>query len=414
MVGADGGVFVFGAMPFAGSVAGRTGGVAAVDIAVRRAATATGSCSPTDASSRSAQRPPSAAPRGSRPRRPRSRRRPTAPATCHVGRRRRVRVRQRAVPRIGRGRARSNGPIVDAAIDGVAATATGCSGRDGGVFGFPGPGLPPGGTPHLTSTPVAHRAEHPVGPRIPPRRIAALHRTRRDAAGAGQRRSRAARRAERRARRRRGRDARPRGRSRLREQPARLHVLQHDRRRREGRRLDARRRGHDRDAVGTLVAGLPENPSGRHSGCRPRVGPDGFLWIGTGDAATGTNPQDVNSLGGKVLRVDRFSGAAAPGNPFGLRWYTRRPPQRAGPRVPARHRRAVLGRARHRPRRRGQPARRGRELRLEPGAGLRREQADDVRGRHPRDLEQRLPDDRDVRRRRSSTDRSGATGTAGS
>jgi glucose/arabinose dehydrogenase len=75
--------------------------------------------------------------------------------------------------------------------------------------------------------------------------------------------------------------------------------------------------------VGTLVGGLPENPSGRHSGCRPRVGPDGFLWIGTGDAATGTNPQDVNSLGGKVLRVDRFSGAAAPSNPFGLRWYTR-------------------------------------------------------------------------------------------
>ena len=31
----------------------------------------------------------------------------------------------------------------------------------------------------------------------------------------------------------------------------------------------------------------------------------------------------MNSLGGKVLRVDRFTGAAAPGNPFGFRWYTR-------------------------------------------------------------------------------------------
>jgi glucose/arabinose dehydrogenase len=74
--------------------------------------------------------------------------------------------------------------------------------------------------------------------------------------------------------------------------------------------------------VGTLVGGISENPTGRHSGCRPRVGPDGFLWIGTGDAAVGTNPQDVNSLNGKVLRVDRVTGAAAPGNPGGHRWYT--------------------------------------------------------------------------------------------
>ncbi|MGQ0823812.1 MAG: PQQ-dependent sugar dehydrogenase [Actinomycetota bacterium] len=74
--------------------------------------------------------------------------------------------------------------------------------------------------------------------------------------------------------------------------------------------------------VGTLLGGLPATSSGRHSGCRPRVGPDGFLWIGTGDAATGTNPQNTASLGGKVLRIDRFSGAAAPGNPSGQRWYT--------------------------------------------------------------------------------------------
>ena len=74
--------------------------------------------------------------------------------------------------------------------------------------------------------------------------------------------------------------------------------------------------------VGTLIAGLPQTSSGRHSGCRPRVGPDGYLWVGTGDAATGTNPQNAASLGGKVLRVDRFSGAAAPGNPFGQLWYS--------------------------------------------------------------------------------------------
>ena len=70
-----------------------------------------------------------------------------------------------------------------------------------------------------------------------------------------------------------------------------------------------------------IVTGLPYT-SGRHSGCRPRFGPDGALWVGTGDSATGTVPQDPGSLGGKVLRVNR-DGTAAAGNPFGLRWYTR-------------------------------------------------------------------------------------------
>jgi glucose/arabinose dehydrogenase len=74
-----------------------------------------------------------------------------------------------------------------------------------------------------------------------------------------------------------------------------------------------------------IVTGLPVNTTGslgRHSGCRPRFGPDGFLWVGTGDAATGTTPQDNGSLGGKVLRVDS-DGNAAPGNPGGHRWYTK-------------------------------------------------------------------------------------------
>jgi glucose/arabinose dehydrogenase len=68
-----------------------------------------------------------------------------------------------------------------------------------------------------------------------------------------------------------------------------------------------------------IVTGLPVNTAGsagRHSGCRPRFGPDGMLWIGTGDAATPTNPQSRTSLGGKVLRVTT-TGAAAPGNPGG-------------------------------------------------------------------------------------------------
>ena len=63
-----------------------------------------------------------------------------------------------------------------------------------------------------------------------------------------------------------------------------------------------------------LVGGLPSR--GRHGGCRLRFGPQGYLWIATGDAAIGTNPQDLSSLGGKVLRVDATTGTGAPTNPF--------------------------------------------------------------------------------------------------
>jgi glucose/arabinose dehydrogenase len=64
-----------------------------------------------------------------------------------------------------------------------------------------------------------------------------------------------------------------------------------------------------------IVTGIPTT-SGRHGGCRLRIGVDHTLWIGTGDAATGTNPQDLTSLGGKVLRVDRFTGEGVDANPF--------------------------------------------------------------------------------------------------
>jgi glucose/arabinose dehydrogenase len=65
-----------------------------------------------------------------------------------------------------------------------------------------------------------------------------------------------------------------------------------------------------------LVAGLPLNPSGRHSGCRPTVGPDGYLYVGTGDSARAAVSQDRTRLGGKVLRIDLGTGGPAPGNPF--------------------------------------------------------------------------------------------------
>lgn len=67
--------------------------------------------------------------------------------------------------------------------------------------------------------------------------------------------------------------------------------------------------------VADIVTGLPAS-SGRHGGCRLRFAPSGNLFVGTGDAAIGTTPQSLTSLGGKVLRVDPDTGAGVAGNPF--------------------------------------------------------------------------------------------------
>ena len=71
-----------------------------------------------------------------------------------------------------------------------------------------------------------------------------------------------------------------------------------------------------------------------------------MLYIGTGDAAVGTNPQNLKSLGGKVLRI-RSDGYDPEDQPVLLpRWQGAvrldvRAPQRPGPDVPAEQRPAV-------------------------------------------------------------------------
>ena len=95
-----------------------------------------------------------------------------------------------------------------------------------------------------------------------------------------------------------------------------------------------------------LVGDIP-TASSRHGGCRLRFGPKGYLWIATGDAATGTVPQDLTSFGGKVLRVDPTTGAGAPTNPVcsltGLHLW---PQEHAGSGSPSRHQPDVVGGAR--------------------------------------------------------------------
>ena len=73
--------------------------------------------------------------------------------------------------------------------------------------------------------------------------------------------------------------------------------------------------GSAAERVKDLLTGLPIS-TGRHSGCRPTLAADGALLVGTGDTAVGSIPQNLQSLGGKVLRLDLETGEPLPDNPF--------------------------------------------------------------------------------------------------
>ncbi|MGQ9792275.1 MAG: PQQ-dependent sugar dehydrogenase [Anaerolineae bacterium] len=60
---------------------------------------------------------------------------------------------------------------------------------------------------------------------------------------------------------------------------------------------------------------MPHGP--RHNGCRVLVSPDehGYLFVSMGDAAEAERAQDVNTLSGKILRINR-DGSIPSDNPF--------------------------------------------------------------------------------------------------
>ncbi len=72
-------------------------------------------------------------------------------------------------------------------------------------------------------------------------------------------------------------------------------------------------RGGALGAAEVVIDGIPK--AGNHNGGRLAFGPDGKLYVSTGDASRPERAQDLDSLGGKILRLNP-DGSIPADNPF--------------------------------------------------------------------------------------------------
>jgi len=69
----------------------------------------------------------------------------------------------------------------------------------------------------------------------------------------------------------------------------------------------------------TIIDNIPG--ASFHDGGRIAFGPDGYLYVTTGDAGNSASAQDTETLSGKILRLSD-DGSIPPGNPFGNAVYS--------------------------------------------------------------------------------------------
>jgi len=79
-------------------------------------------------------------------------------------------------------------------------------------------------------------------------------------------------------------------------------------------RMQYRNGALDASTHQVLLSGIGRNKF--HNGGRLRFGPDGKLYVATGDAQNGAYAQDINNLAGKILRMNP-DGTRPSDNPFG-------------------------------------------------------------------------------------------------
>ncbi len=82
----------------------------------------------------------------------------------------------------------------------------------------------------------------------------------------------------------------------------------------DNRVVTARLSGGGLSPIVPILTGIPRGPI--HDGGRLAFGPDGYLYVSTGESGQPELAQDRDSLGGKILRITP-AGEPAPGNPFG-------------------------------------------------------------------------------------------------